>query len=191
MKRVEAYFDYASPWAYLASEIAERKLPGVTVDWRPIYLRGVETFAHGLPYGSAKLAYITRDIVRCAEHEGVTLTAPAKFPIDGLHAVRGGIVAKQRGAFERYHRIMFRAAWAKQRDISDKTVVAALLAEAIGMNIADADAALADPALKARLREDTEHAVARGLFGVPSFFVGDEMFWGHDRMEYVLRAARS
>lgn len=189
MKNVFVHYDYASPWAFIASETAERKLPGVPLTWVPTYLRGLESFATGIPYSSAKLAYITRDLVRVAEHEKVNLQPPAQFPIDGLSTLRAAIAAGERGAFDRFHRAAFRAAWSEQRDVSDRGVAAALLAEAIGVSAADAAAAMADVAVKTKLRENTEQAAAKGAFGVPTFFVGDEMFWGHDRMDYVLRAA--
>lgn len=193
MKPIESYFDYASPWAYLASELMPRKLPslGAAVVYKPIYLRGLESFAKGVPYTQSKLAYLMRDLARCAEHEGVTLTPPPTFPIDGLQALRGALVAQDSGAFDRYHRTAFRAAWAEARDITKREVVAHILAEALGSSEATALEAMADPAIKTRLRDATAAAEARGVFGVPTFFVGDEMFWGHDRFDYVARAARA
>jgi 2-hydroxychromene-2-carboxylate isomerase len=191
MKNVIVHYDYASPWAFIASEIALRKLPGVPLTWVPTYLRGLESFATGVPYSSAKLTYITRDLVRVAEHEKVNLQPPANFPVDGLATLRGAIVAQERNAFDRYHRAAFRATWSERKDVSNKGVAAALLAEAIGTTAAEAEAAMADAAVKTKLRENTEQAAAKGVFGVPTFFVGDEMFWGHDRMDYVLRAASS
>jgi 2-hydroxychromene-2-carboxylate isomerase len=193
MKSIETYFDYASPWAYLASELMPRKLPslGAAVVHRPIYLRGLESFAKGVPYTAAKLTYLMRDLARCAEHEGVTLTTPPAFPIDGLHALRGAIVAQDSGAFDRYHRTVFRAAWAEARDISKKEVVATILADALGSSEATAVEAMSVPTVKERLRDATTAAEARGVFGVPTFFVGDEMFWGHDRFDYVARAVRA
>jgi 2-hydroxychromene-2-carboxylate isomerase len=189
MKSVALYFDYASPWAYVTEELLARKLPGVTVTHHPIYLRGLETFARGLPYTAAKLQYLARDLARVAEHEGVTLVPPVTFPLDGLQALRGAYVAQGSGAFDRYHRAAFRAAWAEQRDIGKKEVVAAILAQAIGTSESAALEALSDPSIKERLREATLQAEARGVFGTPTFFVEDEMFWGHDRFEYVARAA--
>jgi 2-hydroxychromene-2-carboxylate isomerase len=189
MKRVELHFDYASPWAYLASELVSRELAGITVDYRPLYLRGTESFAKGMPYSSAKLAYIMNDLPRCAAHEGIPLAPPAAFPIDGLHALRAALVAQDRGAFERYHGPMFRAVWAESREVSKKEGVAKLLAEALGATEAEALEAMAAQPIKDRLRDATDAAVKRGVFGVPTFFVGDEMFWGHDRLAYVARAA--
>jgi len=189
MKTVALYFDYASPWAYIAEELLPRKLPGITVTHHPIYLRGLETFSKGLPYTGAKLQYLARDLARVAEHEGVPLVPPASFPMDGLQALRAAYVAQDSGAFDRFHRATFRAAWAERRDIGQKDVVARLLADAIGANEATAVEAMTAPAIKDRLREATTQAEARGVFGTPTFFVGDEMFWGHDRFDYVARAA--
>ncbi|MBX3189982.1 MAG: 2-hydroxychromene-2-carboxylate isomerase [Labilithrix sp.] len=189
MKPVDLYFDYASPWAYLANELLPRKLAGCAVTHHPIYLRGLETFAKGMPYTGGKLAYIARDLARCAEHEGVVLAPPATFPVDGLHALRAAHVALERSAFERYHGRMFRAVWAEQRDVGKKESVAAILADAIGTSETVALEAMGAQAIKDRLRVATARAEARGVFGAPTFFVGDEQFWGHDRFDYVARAA--
>ena len=99
-KPVDYFFDYASPWAYLADCIAARALDGVALAHHPVYLRGLESFANGIPYSSAKLAYLMRDLARCAEHHQVAIAPPASFPVDGLHLLRGAWVALERGAFE-------------------------------------------------------------------------------------------
>lgn len=189
MKTIEFYFDYASPFSYLASELVPKRFAGITIDWRPIYLRGLPLFAQGVPYVGEKLTYLTRDLQRVAEHEGIPLAPPVTFPVDGLQALRGAYVAKERGAFDRYHHLAFRACWAESRDIASKDVVIDLLAEATGGARDDLLAAISDAAVKTKLREETERALSRGLFGVPAFFVGDELFWGHDRMDYAARAA--
>lgn len=189
MKRVDFYFDYASPFAYLASSTLRRKFGDLEVVYRPIYLRGLETFAGGLPYSSSKLAYLANDFQRVAAHERVAIAPPASFPIDGLHLLRGAFVTQDRGAFDRYHDAAFRAVWAQSRDVSTKELVAPLLAEALGATEAEAIAAMTAASVKARLRDETNAARERGVFGTPSFFVDDELFWGHDRMHYVARAA--
>ncbi len=186
MQPVEMFFDYASPWAYLASEIRERRLPGVPVTLRPIYLRGLESFSQGVPYSATKLAYIARDLSRCTEHEGVRFTPPPVFPINGLYALRAALLAEREGALEALHPALFRAAWADARDVSNPAVVAELAREVGLGSVADG---LGDPWVKAELKVRTEAAVGLGIFGVPSFVVGGEVFWGHDRMDYVLRAA--
>jgi 2-hydroxychromene-2-carboxylate isomerase len=185
---ISVYYDYASPWSYLASELVEKKLPGETIDWRPIYLRGLPQFREGMPYSAAKLRYLGLDLLRCAEHEGVPVRFPSVFPVNGLYAVRGALAARALEAFSVYHAAMFRAAWRDDRDVSRPEVVVEVAAAA-GLDRERFTALLHAPATKEQLRADTAAAEARGVFGVPSFFVGDELFWGHDRMDYVARAA--
>ncbi len=185
MRPVEFLFDYASPFAYLASETLARKLPGIEVTYKPIYLRGLEMFSKGLPYTAAKAMYVVRDYLRCAEHEGIETRIPTVFPINGLYASRGALVAMEQGRFAEYHARMFRAAFRDDRNISNKDVVADVARES-GLDPSRLEAV----DIKEKLRADTSAAESRGVFGVPSFFVGDELFWGLDRLDYVLRAAR-
>jgi 2-hydroxychromene-2-carboxylate isomerase len=184
---VEFLFDYASPWSFLANAVLPKRLPGVEIFYVPVYLAGFDSFAKGLPYTPAKLNYLLRDFQRCAAYEGVTPLFPPSFPINGLYALRGAIAAQRQGCFDDYHAVFFDAAWGQGRDISSKQAVAALARE-VGLGaVAEA---LDDPSLKQALRDNTADAAARGVFGVPTFFVGDELFWGYDRLEYVARALR-
>jgi 2-hydroxychromene-2-carboxylate isomerase len=185
MPELELLFDYASPYAFLASEIVEARLPGAKLVQRPVYLRAFEAFRAGMPFGAAKLAYLSADVRRCALDAGVDLRFPTVLPINGLHALRGAVAAARLGKFAAYHQAMFRAAWQHGRDISRKEEVAAIATE-LGMpELADA---LDEPSIKDELRATTEDAIRRGAFGVPTFFVGREMFWGHDRMHQIAKA---
>ena len=185
---VSFLFDYASPWAYLANELLEQELAGIPIDFQPVYLRGFESFSKGMPFTAAKLAYIGQDFARCTEYRGVTVCQPSVFPINGLHALRGALAARQLDRFGEFHRAAFRAAWAEDRDISSAEVVLNLAAE-LGLDRADFSARVAGAEVKDELRRLTENAIERGAFGVPSFLAGEELFWGHDRMDYVRRAA--
>jgi len=185
---VSFLFDYASPWAYLADELLEAQLPGIRVSHQPVYLRGFESFSKGMPFIPAKLIYIAKDFERCSGFHGVAFRPPTVFPLNGLYALRGALVARQLGRFEEFHRAAFRAAWAEDRDISSVEVVVALAAE-LGFDEAGFRAGMDSPEVKDELKRVTQEAVERGVFGVPSFLVGGELFWGHDRMDYVRRAA--
>ncbi len=184
-KTVEFLYDYASPWAFLANALLAKRLPGVEIFYVPVYLAGFDSFAKGMPYSPAKLNYLLRDFQRCAAHEGVTPVFPPTFPINGLYALRGAIAAQRLGCFEDYHAVLFDAAWAQGREIASKDAVEALAREVGLPAVADA---LDDPSLKQALRDNTTSAAARGVFGVPAFFVGDELFWGYDRLDFVARA---
>lgn len=188
MQTVELLFDYASPWSYLANAIVPRRLPGVTITYVPVYLRGFEAFATGVPYTAAKMAYVMTDFQRCAKHEGVEIAAPHAFPVNGIHALRGAIHAQRQGVFAAYHEAMFSAAWRRSKDVSTKEGVLAIASE---VGLTGLSEAFDDPTIKAAVRENTDRAVARGAFGVPTFFVGDELFWGHDRLEHVAAALRA
>jgi 2-hydroxychromene-2-carboxylate isomerase len=184
---IDFCFDYASPWSYLADATLARHFDPARVRYLPVYLRGFDAFKNGVPYVPAKLAYLLKDVVRSAAHLEVPVAMPKVFPINGLYALRGALAAQKGGGFAAYHAAMFRAAWAEQRDVSSKEVVAAIAREAGAPAAAEG---LDDPAIKDALRAQTEHAVARGAFGVPTFFVGDEMYWGHDRMHFAATEAR-
>lgn len=185
--KLEFLFDYASPWAYLANELFTRKFPGVEIAYVPTYIRGLETFSTGMPYGQSKLLYILRDLQRCADFEQVPLAIPAEFPINGLYALRGALWAQRQGGFAAYHQTVFRATWAGNAAISNKAVVIGL-AEKAGLDAGAFAAGIEEPAIKDLLKTSTARWQERGVFGVPSFWVGDEQFWGHDRMDYVARA---
>ncbi|MBI4509056.1 MAG: 2-hydroxychromene-2-carboxylate isomerase [Deltaproteobacteria bacterium] len=186
---VEFVYDYASPWSYLASAILDRQLPGATVAWRPVYLRGFPAFSGGLTYSPDRLRYLGQDLLRCTKYWGVPLKYPSAFPINGLQAVRAAlwVLEHEPHRFPAYHEAMFRAAWAEDRDIARAEVVVGVAAEA-GLDPGTIRAGLESPEIKERLKQKTRDALARGAFGVPTFFLGDEMFFGHDRMDYVRRA---
>jgi 2-hydroxychromene-2-carboxylate isomerase len=184
---VDFCFDYASPWSYLANATLARHFDVARVTFVPVYLRGFDAFKNGVPYVPSKLAYLLKDMVRSATHLEVPVTMPPVFPINGLYALRGALAAQKGGGFAAYHAAMFRAAWAEGRDVSSKEVVAAVAREARAPAAAEG---MDDPAIKDALRAQTERALARGAFGVPTFFVGEEMYWGHDRMHFAAAEAK-
>lgn len=185
---VDFYYDYASPFAYLASGTLEKKLPGCEIHYKPVYLRGFDTFSKGMPFSPPRLRYMANDFHRCARHEGLAEQQPTVFPVNGLYALRGDLVARELGEFAAYHRALFRATWSENQNVSNKQVVIELAAE-LGLNREEFAARIDAPEIKDDLKSRTEQAAALGIFGVPSFIVGGALFWGHDRMDYVYRAA--
>ena len=181
----EFAFDYASPWSFLANAALASHFGG-GITYVPVYLRGFSSFSQGVPYSPAKLSYLMNDFSRCARQAGIPVQMPTVFPINGLYALRAAVAAQRDGGFQPLHDALFRAAWQQGRDVSDKNVVLAIARE-VGARVADA---IDDPAIKDALRANTDRVVARGGFGVPTFFVGDEMFWGHDRMHFAAEAAK-
>jgi 2-hydroxychromene-2-carboxylate isomerase len=181
-------FDYASPWTYIADCRVDQALAGLRVDiqYIPVYLRGFEMFRSGMPYTPAKLAYIARDMQRCASFHGIPLETPSHFPINGLHLLRATVALEGRPERDTYRRAAYRATWVDDRNVSDPAVAIEIGAE-LGLGREEFSAAIAAPAVKDALKENTERAIAGGAFGVPTFFVGEEMFWGQDRLDFVRR----
>lgn len=191
-KTVEFYFDFGSPYSYLAY----KALPGIAaaqgaeILWRPMLLGGVfkATGNHSPVDIPAKSQWLHQDLQRWAKRYGAVFRNNPHFPVNTLVLMRGATGLQMRGTdFGKYVEAMFRAMWAEPRNLGDAAEIAAVLREA-GF---DADAFLAlvnDAEVKETLKKNTEEAVARGVFGAPTFFVGDEMFWGQDRLDFVAEA---
>ncbi len=185
--KIPFYFDYACPWAYLASCRAESYFQdlGVEIDFRPVRLADLteQKGEKGLPPAERKRRWYVSDLRAWAEMVGaeLSLEAGSRRP-DTRLLLQAALVARDRGVFRDFHYPAYRARWADAQPVDDPAAVHALLQRA-GL---DADAALEEArsdALRARLDADTHAAVERGVFGVPTFFVGDRMFFGTDRFE--------
>jgi len=162
-------------------------LAGFDIEYEPIYIRGLELFKVGLPYNATKSRYLMSDLNRTVKHHDIPLQFPAQFPVNGLYGVRGAIVAQQHGVFEAYDDAVWKATWVEERNVSDATVIVQIAGE-VGIDEAVFAEAIRSQEIKTVLRESTEAAEAKGVFGLPAFVVGKELFWGHDRLDYVKRA---
>jgi len=194
MKRtVEYFFDVGSPTAYLAW----RQLPkiaaeaGATIAWRPMLLGGVfKATGNASPVTvPAKGRWMNDDIARWARRYGVPFAFNPHFPINTLTLMRGatGMQMRRPADFPRYLDVIERAMWEQPKNLGDAAVLAATLVAA-GFDAEEFVALVSDPEVKARLVATTEEAVARGVFGAPTFFVGDAMFFGQDRLDFVREA---
>jgi len=184
--KVEFCYDFASPFSYLADCRIEQALADLAVELVrvPVYLRGFETFKKVPPLPAAKMAYLARDMLRTAEFYGIPMKAPISFPINGLYLLRGAIFLEGSPEQARFIVAGFRATWAEQREVSSAAAAADIAAE-IGVDRDEFLAGIAAPPVKDTLRAHTEDAISRGAFGVPTFFVGEDMFWGQDRLDQV------
>jgi len=191
-KSVEFYFDFGSPYSYLAYQAlpAIAAAHGAQIVWRPMLLGGVfkATGNHSPAEIAPKSAWMQRDMERWAARYGAVFKRNPHFPINTLTLMRGAAGMQLQGAdFAKYVEAMFRAMWAEPRNLGKPEELAAVLHEA-GFDAGAFLSMVNDAAVKERLKQQTEEAVARGVFGAPTFFVGDEMFWGQDRLEFVAEA---
>lgn len=190
---IEFYFDFSSPYSYIASEHIEALAARTArpLQWRPILLGVVFKASGGAPltevYGP-KARYSVRDFARAAAFVGVPYRHPTTFPIGAVAASRA-VLWLQREHSQQvvpYIHAVFRALFAHDRNVGDATV-ALDIAEALGIDKARLAAGVQEEAIKNALRADVEQAIARGVFGAPTIFVDGEMFWGHDRLDQVER----
>jgi 2-hydroxychromene-2-carboxylate isomerase len=167
-QHVEFFFDYGSPFSYLAdtqlAALAQRT--GAMVVYRPMLLGAVlkETGNASPVTVPAKGRYMGVELQRWARRYGVPFATNTFFPINTMRLMRGAVAAQQMDCFAEYHRAIYTAFWVDSANLGEPEVIRSVLVKA-GLN-----------------------AVRRGVFGAPTFFVGEEMFWGNDRLTFVEEA---
>lgn len=192
-RTIDFIFDFGSPNGYLAwkllPDIAART--GASVNLIPCLLGGIFKItgnqAPNQAFGGVrgKLAYESRETQRFVEKHGLTAYRfNPHFPVNTLLIMRGLIAARRAGVGDRYLEAVLKAMWEDGQKMDDPAVVAEVLTQA-GLDARAILDATQDPEVKAELMANTEAAAARGAFGIPSFFVGDEMFFGKERLGQV------
>jgi 2-hydroxychromene-2-carboxylate isomerase len=188
MARLEFFFDVGSPTAYLAYT----QLPGIAsrtgaeIRYRPILLGGVFKATGNRAPGEVapKGAYMLRDLQRYAARYGVPYAHNPNFPINTILMMRGAVAAQRLDLLPAYLGAIFAGMWVEQAPMQDPQEVGRRLVAA-GIDVSALLPLTEDQSVKDELRINTEEAVRRGTFGAPTFFVGDEMFFGQDRLDFV------
>jgi len=194
MAKVEFFYDYSSPWTYLAFT----KVTGVcqkynaTLEWRPILVGGIfntvnssvyEFRERGVP---AKAKYSAKDLQDWARYYGVTIISPTVFPVNSVKSLRGALVALEHpGKFLPYSSRVFEAYWGEDQDISKDGVLRGIVAQ-VGIDPHEYFDKINRQDYKDRVRANTEEVMARGGFGSPTMFVNEtSMFFGNDRLVLI------
>lgn len=186
-RTVDFFFDVGSPYSYLAATQLDglTARTGAAVRWRPFLLGGVfKATGNEMPARvPAKARYMVADLERWASHYDQPFRFPTRFPLNTLRPQRAltAVAMADEGAVRAFALALFRGYWVDDRDISADDEIRSI---AHGCDL-DGDhvvAATGDPAVKDRLRAETDDAVARGAFGAPTFFLGATMYWGNDRL---------
>ena len=198
MATIDFIFDFGSPNGYLSWKVlpAAARRAGAEINLIPCLLGGIFKATNNRSpmeaFGEVrgKLAYEALETRRFVEKHGLTSYRPnPHFPVNTLLIMRGLIAARRAGMGDAYLEAVLKAMWENGEKMDDPQVVAGVLSAA-GLDARALLAATQDPEVKAELVANTEAAVARGVFGIPTFFVGDEMFFGKDRLEQVEDEAR-
>ena len=192
-RTLEFYFDYGSPYSYLADTQVEAiaKRAGATLERKPMLLGGVfkATGNHSPAELPAKSKWSAFDMPMWAKHYGVPFNRNPYFPVNTLALMRGAAAAEIDGVFEKYHPAMFKAMWVDGRNLNDLKEVAAVLTAA-GLDAQKFGQRLQDQDAKDRLKATSDAAVARGVFGAPTVLVDEMMFFGNDRLPFVEQALK-
>jgi 2-hydroxychromene-2-carboxylate isomerase len=190
-RTLEFYFDFMSPYSYLASTQLEGVVQrtGAALSLKPLYLPGVmRATGNKSPIETpSKAMYTLKDLNDWAKHYRLPeVILPDTFPFNSAQADRVGLAvleaAPARGLA--FTTALFRAVWQERKDPNAEDVLRPLL-QALELDAAAIVARAQTDEIKARLRANTDQAVERGAFGVPTFFVGDQMFVGNDRLMFV------
>jgi 2-hydroxychromene-2-carboxylate isomerase len=192
MKTFEFWFDFGSPAAYLAfTQIPSiEAATGAKAIYRPMLLGGVfqATGNHSPATIPAKGKYIFNDFNRYAKRYGVPFNSNPHFPINTLLLMRGAAgMQQQPDQFVAYCNAIFQAIWIDALNMNDPATVGVALQKA-GFDPQKLMTLANDQATKDALKASTTEAVSRGVFGAPTFFIGDQMFWGQDRLDFVKEA---
>jgi 2-hydroxychromene-2-carboxylate isomerase len=190
-KRIDFYFDFVSPTAY----VAWKRLPGVlertgaTLNAIPMFLGGVMNETGNRPPFTvpAKGRYFSVDLARFIHRYQIPFTMNAAFPLNTLPLLRAVSTLHGTPEFQVFCDAIFDKTWKEGANVGDPEIALAAL-NAAGLNGQALFAAASSDAAKEAVKSQTAEAVARGVFGAPTFFVGDEMYFGQDRLDWVEEA---
>jgi 2-hydroxychromene-2-carboxylate isomerase len=193
MAKVEFHFDFGSPNAYLSHLVIPRieQRTGASFEYVPVLLGGVFRSTNNRPPMESfhgvknKLEYQQLEMQRFIRRHAIArFTFNPFFPVNTLMIMRGAVAAQMEGVFARYVDEVFRHMWSDPKKLDDPDVARAALEES-GLNGARLLERTQEPAVKDRLLQNTQKSVERGTFGSPTFFVGDEIFFGKDRLRDI------
>lgn len=194
-KTLEYFFDFVSPYSYLADsqvpDLIERT--GAELVYRPMFLGGLMAATGNSPPATvpAKGKYMTADIGRWLERYGLPFAFNPHFPANTISAMRASLVVleEEPARFPDFKRKLFEAMWVDAVDLGDAPALRSVIAAA-GFDADHLLARCSEPEIKAHLKANTDEAASRGAFGAPTFFVGEEMFFGNDRLDFLEEALR-
>jgi 2-hydroxychromene-2-carboxylate isomerase len=196
-ERIEFLFDFASPNCYVAlaklNEIRKERGGELEVAYSPVFLGGLFKMTNDSPVDPAtsEFHYMENNLRRLSARLGIGYNFSRKrFPVNSLRAMRGFYFANSQDRADSYTDSVFRACWSEDHDISDKAVLLKLV-QVLDLDSQKFEEFVEKDDTKLRLRDDTQRAFDRGVFGAPTFFVKGEMFWGSPEILWFLESSRT
>ncbi|MDO9360167.1 MAG: 2-hydroxychromene-2-carboxylate isomerase [Polaromonas sp.] len=199
---IEFFFDCSSPWTYIAFRNIQPLAAelGVDISWRPVLVGGIfnsvnkNVYAAREDMDAPRNRYMLKDVQDNARQAGLSLTFPPRvFPVNSVKAMRGCLwIAQDEAARPHYLAFVeavFAAYFTREEDISQDSVLAAVCTQ-VGIDAAAFLESIGRADIKEQLKANTDEAIRRGAFGSPTFFVGDDMYFGNDRLGLVKEAVR-
>jgi 2-hydroxychromene-2-carboxylate isomerase len=194
MKQVDFYFDLSSPYSYLAATQLEgvATRAGASVRWRPFVLAAVfKATTNEMPARvPAKARYMLKDLERWAKHYNVPFQFTTRFPVNAMTAMRCIVAPEAHGKAGALALEFFRAVWERDEDVTDPSVLRKII-EVVGLDSGAILTAATTDDGKKQLRQNGEDALEAGAFGAPTMVVGEELFWGNDRLAFVEEALKA
>jgi len=187
--KIDFYFDFGSPTSFLAFkrlQQLEEKYDAV-IDYKPVLLGAILKQSQNVSPAMIPLKgkyMMMQDLPRFAERYGVVFTMNPYFPINTLPVMRGAHAAIKLGCFLSYCEAVFDAIWVNGLDFGNVEVISATLTDA-GLDADTLLTAISTDEIKQSLLQVTNEAIERGLFGAPTMFIGDDMYFGQDRLDFI------
>jgi 2-hydroxychromene-2-carboxylate isomerase len=192
-KEIDFYFDISSPYSYLAHTQIRKyeKETSEKINYMPIFLGGLHRLADITAPGLNPLRgkYLIKDLKLFSDKYKIKYQFNRYFPIKTIQIMRGAIVAGQNDYFQNYIDKFFIAAWVDSLNLNDEKIFEKFLKN-MDINYSDFIQKLSDPKIKDELKDRTDTAFKKGIFGAPTFVVNGKMFWGQDRLEFVFKEAK-
>lgn len=187
-KNVTFCFDFGSPYSYLAyNNLNSIREAGGEVTIMPVLLGGIFKATGNQPPATVqkKGEYMFKDINRWSKKLGIPFKMNPYFPILTVPHMRGAVLAQRENILEKYMQVMFEAIWVKAMNLNDQEILTNI-AEKSGIDPNQFAEEISSDEIKNKLRENTEFAISKGAFGVPTYYLDDEMFWGIDSVKFLL-----
>ena len=187
-KNVTFCFDFGSPYSYLAyNNLKVIKDEGAEIEIMPVLLGGIFKATGNQPPATVqkKGEYMFKDITRWTKTLNIPFKMNPYFPILTVPHMRGAVLAQKNDILENYMQVMFESIWTKAMNLNDQELLTQV-ATVSGMDADSFAEGISSDEIKNKLRENTEFAINKGAFGVPTFYIDDEMYWGIDSMKFLV-----